>query len=163
MTKTGPYSIRSVLQIVTGNPVDAMEAAKEIIRSRKPPSTVWLEEIAGNTSCRKWSRIAAVHALGFLGSKATSPVLIRILQSAREHPQLRAHAAEALGNLRESRALPSLRRILMSKERTDLKKWSIYAASEIGGPKARAILNQFAATNATRVLKKELKAALARK
>jgi len=64
--------------------------------------------------------------------------------------------------MRERRALSVLRKILMSNERPDLKKWSIYAASEIGGPRARAVLSQFAATRPTGTLKKEIKAALAR-
>jgi len=162
MKKTRPDSIRLVLRIVTGDPVDAMEAAKEIIRSRKPPSAAWLEEVAGDSSCREWSRIAAVYALGFLGNKPSASVLVRILQDEREHPKLRGHAAEALGNLRERRALSVLRKILMSDERSDLKKWCVYAASEIGGPGARTVLNQFGATRPTGILRKELKAALAR-
>jgi len=58
-------SARLLLRIVTGNPVEIMEAAKEIIRSGKSIAPL-LAEIAANRKCRKWSRIAATYAFGFI-------------------------------------------------------------------------------------------------
>jgi len=162
MTKIDVSAARLALRMTTGSAIEAMEAAKTVIRSNDSQSVVLLIDIAVDRSHRKWSRIAAVYALGFLGHSAATVALLRILPDVREDLQLRAHVAEALGNMRETRSLPVLRSILMSDAPAPLKKWCIYAASEIGGPKAHAILKLFAKTHPAGMLKKELEAALSR-
>ncbi|MGH9513754.1 MAG: HEAT repeat domain-containing protein [Terriglobales bacterium] len=116
-----------------------------------------LSEIASNESYKKWARIGAIYALGFLNHKASAKVLISILRKRSESLQVRSHAAEALGNMREDRASSTLGGILMSREPASLKKWCVYALSEIGTVRARAILKKFAATNPRGVLARELK------
>jgi HEAT repeat protein len=160
MIKIDIECARLVLQIAICNAVDAMEAAKAVIRRGDPDATGLLVEVATNRSCRRWSRIAAVSALGFLKSKHGSTVLLRILKDVRESPELRAHVAEALGNIRERRALSVLSRILMSKGHLSLKRSCVYAVSQIPGQKALTILRQFKSTNPRRILLRETEAAL---
>lgn len=156
-------SARLLLEIAGAGPVEAIEAAKRMIRSRPDRLAAdLLVDIAGNTSYRPWSRIAAVYTLGLLDHEPSVRILVRILQDAKESVKLRTHAAEALGNLGKQRALPALHKILMSDENLVLRKWCIYAVSQIGGTAAPRILTQFARTRPRGALLNELNSALSR-
>lgn len=153
-------STRILMRILTGDPVQAMESAKKVIGSRADIDPSLLREIATNKLYKKWSRIAAVYALGFLAHRASAPALIGILEDRDEHFELRGHAAEALGNMGDPRSLAVLDRILGRKERPSIKRWCVYALSQIRNPKARSILKKFEATKPTGVVAKELVSAL---
>ncbi|HWZ97807.1 MAG TPA: HEAT repeat domain-containing protein [Candidatus Dormibacteraeota bacterium] len=150
-------SARLLLAISGADPVQAIESAKRMVRSRRDSiSASLLIDIAAKTCYRPWSRIAAVYALGLLNHEPSVRILVRILQDPSESIELRAHAAEALGNLGRERALPALRKILMSDQKLILRKWCIYAISEIGGTTARRILGRFAKTHPRGTLLDEL-------
>ena len=160
MTVSGTLTTRLLMRMLTGDPVEAMESAKEVIGLGTRVNPMLLKDIASNKIYKKWSRIAAVYALGFLAHKASTSALIRILQDQRENTQLRGHAAEALGNMREPRAVLALGKVLWADDHTSVKKWCVYALSEIGSDRAGSLLKQFEATNPVGVLRRELKSRL---
>jgi hypothetical protein len=160
MVGTNNEATRILLGMLTGDPMLAMESAKEVIGSPTAVEPSLLGEIASNKLYKKWSRIAAVYALGFLEHKGSATTLIRILKNPHEDPNLRGHVAEALGNMRERKATVELGKILFGRGQLPLKKWCIYALAEIGGNQAGSILRQFQATRPTGVAAKELKSAL---
>ena len=151
---------RILLRMLTGDPVEAMESAKKLIGSKVPPESALLEQIASERKYKKWSRIAAVYTLGVLSSRASVETLISILRDGSDDPQVRAHAAEALGNIRDKRAFPALREALLGKERASIKRWCIYALAEIGAERARPVLEELAATRPTGAVARELRMVL---
>jgi HEAT repeats len=153
---------RLLLLLLTGDPTESMEAAKRIIGLRSGFDPALLGEIASNKAYRKWSRIAAIYATGFLRHRSSGRHLIKILEDTSEHNQLRCHSAEALGNLRDPRAVESLARILKRKGDPVLASWCIYALSEIGTSQARRCLKDYEAQRPTGRVAKELKLALTR-
>ncbi|MHB8217050.1 MAG: HEAT repeat domain-containing protein [Candidatus Sulfotelmatobacter sp.] len=155
--KKDATAARLLRQLLTGDSTQAMESAKKMISIGARVDPAFLAAIASNSLLRQWSRIAAIYVLGFQIGAPGSDVLISILKNREESTQIRAHAAEALGNMQQNRACEGLRRILMSKESTALKKWSVYALSEIGSVRARSILREYAATKPTGVVAKELR------
>ena len=160
VTVSGTLTTRLLMRMLTGDPVEAMESAKEVIGLGTRVNPMLLKDIASNKIYKKWSRIAAVYALGFLAHKASTSALMRILQDQRENTQLRGHAAEALGNMREPRAVLALGKVLWADDHTSVKKWCVYALSEIGSDRAGSLLKQFEATNPVGVLRRELKSRL---
>jgi HEAT repeat protein len=97
------------------------------------------------------------------------PALISILADQQEEPQIREHAAYAIGHIRDKRAIPILGKILNSNEGPNIKAECIFALSkmwEFRGdakslhPRALAILNQFARTRPTGNVAEQLKEAL---
>jgi hypothetical protein len=155
-------TIRGLMRILTGDPVDAMESAKKIVGGTLSVDVSILVEIVRNRQYRSWSRIAAIYALGFLNEPSCARILISVMGSRDESSEVRSHAAEALGNMRASRAVPALAKILLGNEKTPLKKWCIYALSEIGNSKSQALLVKFAATKPRGKLAKELSLAFRR-
>lgn len=151
---------RELQCILTGGPVEAIEAAKRIAGGAPTLRPSILIRIAGGGQYKKWSRIAAVYALGFVGYRASAGALIRILKNKREHSELRSHAAEALGNLRTGQAISGLESVLFGKEKSSLKSWCIYALSEINTAKARFTLVRFAKTKPRGKVAEELRSAL---
>jgi|ERR1035437_60435 HEAT repeat protein len=153
-------TIRLLLRMLTGDPIEAMESAKKLIGSKVHVQPVLLEQIASEKKYKKWSRIAAIYVLGFLNHKTSTAVLSSILRDRLDNPQIRAHAAEALGNLRDPRAFSVLHDILLGKDPTLVKRWCVYALSEIKGDRAYSMLKKLAATKPTGVMAKELRMAL---
>ena len=142
--------------MLAGSPKGAMEAAKKIIAGKVRIDPALLAEIASSRCYKKWSRIAAIYVLGLLNDKRCVPELIRVLENRKEDPSLRDHAAEALGNIRDRRAIIGLSKVLMSKENPRIKRSCIYALSEINATKARSILKQFEATDPQGSIRKVL-------
>jgi len=146
--------------MLSGRPDDAMEAAKRIVTRKAQIDPALLAEIASNRTYKKWSRIAAIYALGFADYKRFGQTPLRVLSNRSEDSALRDHAAEALGNMREPRATATLGKVLMAKENPRIKRSCIYALSEIGTARAYSILKKFEATNPSgkigTVLKQEL-------
>src|SRR5665213_365456 len=98
--------------IMTGDPTEAIEAAKRIIE-HDDVDVCTLADIAAKETCPKWSRIAATYALGFIDDKSKSAAaLTRILANRNEDEEIRTHAAEALGHMEEPKAISVMERIL---------------------------------------------------
>src|SRR6266700_199726 len=138
MRKVEP--IQSLEPLLRGDPVEAMETAKQIIGHKLAVDPESLEAILLDKSSRKWVRIAAIYSLGFLGERSAVPALLSILSDRREPIGVRAHAAEALGNINDAAAVPNLARVLNEEASPSLRQWSIYALEEIDTPEARATL-----------------------
>jgi HEAT repeat protein len=132
--------LQSLESLLRGDPVEAMEIAKQIIGHKLVVDPQSLEAILLDKKSRKWTRIAAIYSLGFLGERLAIPALLSILSDRREPIGIRAHAAEALGNIGDAEAVPNLARVLKQEASPSLRQWCIYALEEIDTPEARAAL-----------------------
>lgn len=150
-----------LVRVASGDPREAIEAAKRLIGLKASVDQIALIEIASRATYRKWARIAAVYVLGFRGDGRAAATLRKILASRAGHVQIRNYAAEALGNLGDARALSILGGILKRDEPPELKRWCVYALSEIGGHRARSLLERFEGTKPSGKLRQELREALA--
>jgi HEAT repeat protein len=164
---------------VTGGVYDDDRSESEADFSRRPRRTIeaakrliaddivdaaQLAKVARNKKNRLWARIAAIYALGFADDESIAgPVLTDIVGDLDDIEECRAHAAEALGHLREPRTVPLMKKILARDDSPRVKRWCIYALSEIGGAKALGVLKTFALTNPTGEVGEELRAALSRR
>lgn len=157
--------IQSELPIIlSGDPAEAIEAAKRVIAKPDRIDAKALAEIAAKPTNKRWSRIAAIYALGFIDVKSQfAPALIEIVLNRTDDEQCRAHAAEALGDMHHPNIVPTLAGVLMSEDTAEVKRWCIYSLSETGDREALAALEEFAATKPANDLRKELQAALRRK
>jgi HEAT repeat protein len=108
--------------LLRGAPVEAMEAAKQIIGEKLVVDPASLEAILSNRKSPKWSRIAAIYSLGFLGERLAVPALLKILSDHKEAIAVRAHAAEALGNIGAAEVVPALAEILKHESSPSLRK-----------------------------------------
>ncbi len=153
-------AVRVLMSILTGDPLDAMEAAKKIVNGAIKVDPDLLLLIVDNHQYKTWSRIAAIYALGFLNHPSSARSLIGIVGNTKEPSQVRSHAAESLGNMRAHSAIPTLARILSRRERASLKKWCVYALGEINTSKSNAVLKKFEATKPTGRVLKELMSAV---
>ncbi len=147
---------RLLMRLLTGDPVEAMEAAKKIIGGKDGLAPILLSEVAENRKYKPWSRIGAVYALGFLEFKPGTPGLIRILHESKESLALRCHAAEALGNAQAVGAVAAIELVLMRDEPPSLKKWCIYALSQIGTSQAKTVLTRLKEGKPSGIVAKEI-------
>jgi HEAT repeat protein len=140
---------RDALDVIRkGDPIEAMEATKVLLQHKRHPYLRHLAAIAKNKANKKWNRIAAIHVLGFMGSREAVPPLLGILVTQEEDTSIRGHAAESIGILRGRRAIPALVKILQSPEPYRLKTECVYALSkmwEFRGDSARINPAAFAA------------------
>lgn len=80
--------------------------ARQIARQSKPENLQTLRELAGN---RDWKvRHAAVVGIGRLGRKGDPGFLVKVLRDPAEVPEVRAAAAEWLGDMKCWEAGPAL-------------------------------------------------------
>jgi hypothetical protein len=158
-----PEMLILFLEICSGDPDRAMEAAKQLIAM---PESILLTGVLSllveNQEYKDWSRIAAAYVLGFISpSLETEPqvALRHVLQDRRNRVRVRTHVAESLGNLRDTEATPLLRQLLFNPEESiNLRKWCIYALSEIGSIESMQVLNNFKQTKPGGVLAAEISA-----
>ena len=149
--------------MLAGDPVEAMEAAKRLIIA-EAMDPVGLSRIAADKKNKSGARVAAIYALGFVDDPAVArPVLADILADPSDEEECRAHAAEALGHIGAPPIVPLMQKILHGDDSSEVKRWCVFALSEIGGAKARSALKKFAATNPPGKLTEELRLALARR
>jgi HEAT repeat protein len=149
------------IEIFSGDPERAMEAAKHLVVlppeavSPKPLARVLLDH-----EYKEWSRIASAYVLGFLPSSDSSfAALRRTVLDRSNTTRLRGHAAEALGTMQNDAAVPMLREILLDpNEPTAVRRWCIYALSEIASSASGKALDAFARTRPGGVLRAELQA-----
>lgn len=156
-----PQTLDPILELLSDDPSRSMEAAKRLIGMPPVPAiALRLAFIAARPEYRDRSRIAAAYALGFYPISARSShqfVLREILQNRANSVRIRTHAAEALGNLGDREAVEFLREIMMDdRESTTLRKWCIFALSEIGTPNSQRALVDFAKTKPNGVLASEI-------
>src|SRR6266581_1332568 len=93
--------IPAALRPLFGDPSDAMELAKKIIGGKLKVNHDILLYIGSVKDNPKWARIASIYALGFIGKDEFAPQLRAILSDPGEDTEVRGHAAEALGNIRD--------------------------------------------------------------
>lgn len=127
--------------LLRGDPVEAMETAKQIIGRELVVDPAALETILENKDSQKWARIASIYSLGLLGERSAVPALIRILSNSHEPIAVRAHAAEALGNIGDPESVPALAEMLRDETSPSLRRSCAYALGEIDGSEARAALD----------------------
>lgn len=111
-------------------------------------------------------REAATFSLGLLGDVRALRALTRRLDDPDEHERVRGMAAEALGDLRDGRAGPSLIAALGDPSAV-VRFWAAFALGDLKDPRARPALRWLAATDETevpgwRAVKDEAAAALRR-
>src|SRR5713226_5639963 len=85
----------------------AFDAAHFLMKGRTVRSRS-LREIVFNKTYKEANRIAAIYTIGGLARAQDTAALIRILTDRKESEKLRSQAAEALGYVRDNRAIPSL-------------------------------------------------------
>jgi HEAT repeat protein len=151
------------LHICSGDPERAMEAAKLLIGMPEDIHlTRGLSFLVANQDYKDWSRIAAAYVLGFVPPSAETAhprILRQVLRDKRNSVRVRTHVAESLGNLRDIEATPLLKQLLFNpEESTSVRKWCIYALSEIGSAESRQVLNTFEQTKPSGVLAAEMSA-----
>jgi HEAT repeat protein len=131
---------QSLGPLLRGDPIEAMETAKQIIGHKLVVDPASLETIVLDKQSRKWARIAAIYSLGFLGERSMVPALLSVLSDRNERIPVRAHAAEALGNIGDAGAVPALAQVLTEEASPSLRQWCSYALEEIDDPDARTAL-----------------------
>jgi HEAT repeat protein len=112
------------------DPTEAMEFAKKLIGGKEHVDKQALLTIGLDKTNPKWTRIAAVYALGFVGGNL-APRVRGILQDENDDPDIRGHAAEALANLGDKAAIELLRDILGHHPPTELRASCEYALQEL--------------------------------
>src|SRR5208283_1879758 len=103
-------TVTSALDIIrNGEPADAFEVAKWLIKHDRRVPAGHLMETANDKRCAIWNRIAAIHTIGFLDRRpGIAPRLIALLADSQENMKIRGQAAESLAYYREKAAIPML-------------------------------------------------------
>jgi HEAT repeat protein len=117
--------------VFSDDPATAMEMAKAIIGGRVHVGYDALAQEASDNAASKWPRIAAIYALGFLADPRISPILREILSDNRLDSDVRAHAAEALGNIGDRDSIMLLKDILGNSPTSELRESCEYALGEL--------------------------------
>src|ERR1700693_2154338 len=118
--------------LLSDDPVESMETAKKIIGGTAALDNVSLSKIAGDKDIGKWPRIAAIYALGFApGAGDYAPTFRRILSDEKEDPEIRSHAAEALGTIGDREAVVILKAVLGHAPPEPLRESCEYALEEL--------------------------------
>lgn len=86
-------------------------------------------------------RMASIYCIGRLKDKEAMAILLRILSSKEEPPDIRSHAAESLGIIGNTKAVPCLIKAL-NDESAEVRFWSVYALGMIGNPVAVPVLEK---------------------
>jgi HEAT repeat protein len=123
---------QSLSRLIQGDPATSMEIAKRIIGGDIRIDHNLLAQIATDKSIRKWPRIAAIYALGFVGEDKFVDTIRKILADATDDVLVRSHVAEALGNLRDKCAVPLLQDVLNYEPPPELSESCSYALNELG-------------------------------
>jgi HEAT repeat protein len=125
------------------------EAAKALVelqsrRSTKPLITILMDDASANR------RSAAAWALGLVGDARSLDALVHVLANEREDPDVRAHAAEALGHLAEGRKDEQIGTPLLIglRDRSpQVRFWSAFALGSLGDVRAIPELERLVATD----------------
>jgi HEAT repeat protein len=107
------------------------------------------------------NRAGAAYVLGLTGNRASIPLLVEVLQSA-DTPDVRSHAAEALGNIGELSTTDSLVSALRDRS-PRVRLAAAYALGEAANERAIAPLKRLALAKPTSVSQSALVRAEAKK
>lgn len=135
--------------IRSSSPILAWESAKSLILlGTNNNSRRQLIEIL-TTGSHSHNRSAAAYVLGLAGTKQCISSLVRVLKES-DNPSVRSHAAEALGNLKATRAMNSLLAALKDIA-PGVRLSAIGALAELGDERAVPELERLVAANRTRL------------
>ena len=118
-------------QFPADDPVQCMEWAKQVVGGKASYDEAALVALARDQAAGEWPRIAALYALGLVGSADVCPAIRDLLADAGEIETVRSHAAEALGNLGDRDAARLLHDVLQDQPGKSLRESCEYALSEI--------------------------------
>jgi HEAT repeat protein len=118
-------------QLSADDPVQCMEWAKQIVGGKAAYDEAAFVALARDSTAGDWPRIAAIYALGLVGSGEVCPVIRDLLGDPGESEAVRSHAAEALGNLGDRDAVRMLKDVLQNEPSEALRESCEYALSEI--------------------------------
>ena len=121
------------------------EAAKSLgsIKGKKAVPRL-IEALLSASSVEK--RVAASYALGWIGDTRAFTYLESVILDRRADPRLRGQVAEALGLLRDARAVEPLTECIRD-ESPEVRFWSAYALGQLGDVRALAALKEVKATD----------------
>jgi len=125
-------STMSLAFLKESNPTESMEIAKKIIGNQLSVDMKVLCQLALDKNLEKWPRIAAIYALGFVGGGRFSKKIRKILSDQSDDVEIRAHAAEAIGNIGDRTAIEILRRTFEQAQAHSLRESCSYALHELG-------------------------------
>jgi|SRR6266404_8200793 len=125
-----------------GDAETAMEAAKAVIAKRLKIPISKIERIAIGTSHGDWGRVSAIYLLGNLRSKKSAPLLAKILENEKEKPIFREYAAEALGNIGDSRFLPVIASVAGRTTSPEIRESCEFALQEIPAIEGRRAVDE---------------------
>jgi HEAT repeat protein len=91
-----------------------------------------LAEVGVTKTNPKFTRIAAIYAAGFVGGDHLATIFQDILRDETDDVDVRGHAAEALGNIRDQTAITLLQNVLEHEPPTELRVSCEYALHELG-------------------------------
>ncbi|NDJ52947.1 MAG: HEAT repeat domain-containing protein [Chloroflexi bacterium] len=92
-----------------------------------------------NQQVKLWT----IHALGWLDDPRAVDPLINLLSNRKQHPELRAQAAESLALLKATGAVPALIEALYD-DHADVRFWAVFALGQIGDQRALPMLERLA-------------------
>jgi HEAT repeat protein len=92
-------------------------------------------------------QVVAANSLGMIGSSRALESLIRIMGDRRHEAAVRGSAAEALGHLRDRRAVPALILAAFEDESAEVRYWATFALGEVGDKWMLPVLEHLAATD----------------
>lgn len=133
-------------RVIETRPDHAIEAAKAILKLREPTSTseaASFAKLLESSVVHPTVRVAAAYALGQIGSEVVVTTLTSVLNDRSASADIRAHCAEALGNLRAPSAFRTLINTLRDDE-AEVRFWSAYALGELGDARAASALKEVA-------------------
>jgi HEAT repeat protein len=152
--------ISALLELLIGERLAAVEASKKLIQANDSEALDFVCRIAEEPRYPSWSRTMGIYALGMSGYVAAVQVLAFLIENPKENLRVRCHAAEAVGNIGDPCVIPLLQAVLRGDHPPSLKKWSLYALSQIRGAEASEVLQSFKESNLSSGLRKEVRVAL---
>lgn len=126
----------------TGDEEFAWEAAKALALIAEPQTIDPLLVLAQSHGTN-WMRQAAVYALGYVGDSRIVAGLCSVLADDREDHHVRAHAAEALGNIADVRAFDTLVASLEDPA-AEVRFSAVFALGQLGDVRALGPLKRLA-------------------
>ena len=142
-TLGGSQAIRALLDVLRrGDSGLTFEAAKSLIALEAKYAVPRICQIMMRGRTYR-NRAAAAYALGILGGATARQSLLEVLDGT-DTPEVRSHAAEALGHIGDKKATKALLRGLNDRS-AKVRLWSAFALGEIGDLGALPQLEHLAA------------------
>ena len=138
-----------IIDIETGQEIDAFEAAKKIACNKLKTSEIKQLSSAVANGVNIYNKEAATYALSWIENRSQAlAILIDILSTSKNHERVRGQAAEGIGLIRPSRKFKL--RMVAEKILLDtlndpspiIRFWSCYAVGELKMKEALPILKE---------------------